>query len=278
MRASILFIATVGLGLVACGAHRSGPDTDGLDSESAALLSDSAEVDETEESLELGVEDTLSGASPASEVDVVADGDALADKARTNAGLYFKPAGCIVSTRALNVVTHVFTNCTGPHGLVSYNGTVTSTWTKIANGAQVVHATTGFKINGATVDHGVTIQYTKASGIYTKTRKGSSTGTTAKGHAIKHSANYVTKFDANTRCITRDGSSNTSVGLREWSRSIAGFERCGVGLNGCPNSGTITIDTPRRDVTLSFPGGAEVDITVDGKKFRRALFCSAAAS
>ena len=277
MRTSILFLATVGLGLVACGSHRSEPDTEGLDSEAAALVSDSAEADDTEESLEVGVEETLSGAAPGAEVSGD-DGDGLADKARLNAGLHFKPAGCIVSTRALNVVTHVFTNCTGPYGLVSYNGTVTSTWTKIANGAQVVHATTGFKINGATVDHNVTIQYTKLAGVYTRTRKGLLTGTTGKGHAIKHTADYVMHFDASTRCITRDGSSQTTVGARAWSRSIAGFERCGIGLGGCPKSGTITLDTPKRDVTLSFPGGAEVDITVDGKKFRRALFCNASAS
>lgn len=278
MRASLLILGTVGFGLfTGCAGQSSRTDTDGLDSETAALVADNEDVADTEEAVEVGIEEPLSGApSPEAEVDG-ADADALADRARTNPGIYFKPAGCIVSTRAANVVTHVFTDCTGPYGLRSYNGTVTSTWTKIANGAQVVHATKGFKINGATVDHTVTIQYTKVAGVYEKTRKGSLTGTTAKGNAIKHAADYVSKFDAGTRCITREGSSSSSVGAREWSRSIKGYERCGVGYLGCPKSGLITLDSPRRDVTLSFPGGASVDITVDGKKFRRSLLCNASA-
>jgi len=279
MRASLFILATLGLGLVVgCGGQRSGPETEGIGAEASALVDDNTEVDETEADLEVGIEDPLSGAPLGGEVDATLDVDGLAEKARTNPGIFFKPEGCIVSTRAANVVTHVFTNCTGPHGLVSFNGTVTSTWTRIANGAQVVHAAKGFKINGATIDHAVTIQYTKVAGVYTKTRKGASTGTTAKGRAINHTANYVTKFDANTRCINRDGSSQTTIGARSYSRSIAGYERCGIGALGCPNSGKIMLDTPRLDVSLSFPGGALVDINVNGKNYRRALFCDASAS
>lgn len=286
MRASLLLLAALGSAfVVGCGGHRSGPDTEGLDSESAALIEDNADVEGTEEEVELGVEESLSGGEP-TEVAALEPAD-IAEKARLNPGIFFKPAGCIVSTREANVVTHVFTNCTGPHGMVSFNGTVKSTWTKLPNGAQVVHTSTGFKINGATVDHNATIQYTRVDGVFTKTRKGSLSGTTAKGRTIKHSADYVSTYDSSKsepssgsseRCVTRNGTSSTTVGLRAWSRTIKGFERCGIGLGGCPNSGTITLDTPRRDVSLSFPGGAAVDITIDGKKFRRPLFCNAAAS
>lgn len=279
MRASFFLLSTLALGIVVgCGGRRSGPDTEGLGSEASALVEDNTEVDETEGDLEDGVEDPLSGATLGGEVDSTLDADSLAERARQNPGVFFKPAGCITSTRAGNVVTHVFKDCTGPHGLVSFNGTVVSTWTKIANGAQVVHAADDFKINGATVDHSVTIQYTKLDGVYTKTRKGASTGVTAKGRPITHSADYVTKFDANTKCINRDGSSQTTIGARSYSRSIKGYERCGIGSFGCPNSGTITLDTPRLDVSLAFPGGAVVNITVNGKDYRRALLCSASAS
>lgn len=279
MRASLFVLSTLALvTVIGCGGRRSGPETEGLGSEASALVEDNTEVDETEGDLEDGVEEPLSGAPLGDEVDATLDADSLAEKARTNPGIFFKPAGCIESTRTGSVVTHVFKGCTGPHGLVSFNGTVTSTWTKIANGARVVHAAKGFAINGATVDHSVTIDYTKIDGVYTKTRKGSSTGTTAKGRPIAHTADYVTKFDANTKCIKRDGSSQTTIGARSYSRSIKGYERCGIGSFGCPNSGTITLDTPRLDVSLAFPGGAVVDITVNGKSYRRGLLCSASAS
>jgi hypothetical protein len=276
MRTSLFIFGTLALGVfVGCGGQ-TGADTDGLDSESAALVAGNAEVDETEESVEVGVEEAISGAAP----EEAATAEDAAEKARLNPGIFFKPAGCIVSTRAANVVTHVFTDCTGPYGMRSFNGTITSTWTKIATGVQVVHSTKGFKINGATVDHTVTIQYTKLDGVLTRTRKGLLSGTTAKGSAISHTADYVTTFDIGTKCVTRNGSSTSSIGTREWSRSIAGYKRCGVGtgLGLCPASGTIKLDGPKHDVGLSFPGGAFVDITVDGKKFRRALYCTAPAA
>lgn len=275
--ATLLAFAALSLALpVGCAGRNGGTDTSGLDSESSALVDDNSETDDTEGDLEEGIEEPLSGATVGGEVELsAADAETVAEKARTNPGVWFKPAGCIVSTRAANVVTHVFTNCTGPWGLASFNGTVVSTWTKIANGYQVVHATKGFAINGATIDHSATIQYTKASGVYTKTRKGASSGTTGKGRAITHSADYVTTWDPTSRCITRNGSSQTTIGAREFSRSIKGYERCGVGLGGCPKSGTVTLTRPRLEVGLSFPGGPEVDITVNGKKLRRSLFCSA---
>lgn len=278
MRAPLLVLAALTLALpVGCAGRDSGTDTSGLDSEAAALVDDNTETDDTEGDLEEGLEDPLSGAAIATgEIEIAApDAETVAEKARTNPGVIFKPAGCIVSTRAANVVTHVFSNCSGPYGLASYSGTVTSTWTKIANGFQVVHATKGFHINGATIDHTVTIQYTRAAGVYTKTRKGDSTGTTAKGRAISHHADYVTTWDPATRCIDRNGSSSTTIGARAFSRSITDYERCGVGLGGCPKKGTFELTTPKLNLQLSFPGGPEVDITVNGNKFRRAMICSA---
>ncbi len=281
MRTSLFLLPALALGLVVGCGGQAGPDTEGLDSEASALVSDNGELETTDESAEVGIEESLSGAlpsDPAAPVDPSMTAEDAAEKSRLNAGLFFKPAGCIVSTRAANVVTHVFTNCTGPYGMRSFNGTVTSTWTKLATGPQVVHATKGFKIDGATIDHTVTIQYSRAGDVITRTRKGVLTGTTAKGNAIKHNADYVVTYDTGSKCITRNGSSTSSIGAREWSRSIKGYERCGIGLGGCPNGGTVTLDSPKRDVSLSFPGGAFVDITVDGKKLRRPLFCNASAS
>jgi hypothetical protein len=276
MRASLAFAALTLLALsqAAC-AGRKGVDTAGLDSESAALVSDNAEVDDTEGTVESGLEETLSGAPEGGEVDLAAaDPSVVAESARTNPGIFFKPASCITSTREGNVVTHVFKGCTGPYGLTSFDGTVTSTWTKIASGFQVVHATKGFHVDGAIVDHTVTIAYTKVAGVYTRTRKGSTTGTTAKGRAITHTADYVTTWDPASRCITRNGSSETTIGARELSRSITGYERCGVGFLGCPKSGTIELKRPRLDLVLSFPGGPSVDISVNGKSFHRELVCN----
>jgi hypothetical protein len=268
------FASISSLVVVGCAGKSGSPTTEGLDSESAALVDDSAEVDETEGDVELGVEEPLSGAAEGGEVSV-ADLATATSAGHTNPGIFFKPAGCIVSTLSGVVVTHVFTNCTGPYGLTSFNGTVTSIWSKIANGVSVKHEAKGFKINGATIDHTVTIDYTKVGSVYTKTRHGASTGSTAKGRPITHKADYVTTYDPSTTCLTRDGSSDTTIGGREFSRSIKGYERCGIGLGGCPKSGTFTLTRAKLSLELDFPGGAMVDIVLNGRTYKRPLLCRA---
>lgn len=273
----LCFAALVTSVTIGCN-RRSGADTDGLDSASAALIDDDTEASDVDEDLEIGIEESLSGAAEGGEIDVEATADAIAEKGRTNPGVFFEPAGCIVSTRAANVVTHVFTDCTGPYGLVHFTGTVTSTWTKVEGGAQVVHVAKGFAIDRATVDHRATVTFTKASGVYTKTRKASFSGKTAAGRPISRSADWVTVYDAKTRCIARDGGAQTTIGERTWSSSIDGYERCGIGLAGCPKDGTITLTGPRATVVLDFPGGPAVDVSVNGKTWRRPLVCNASAT
>ncbi len=257
-----------------CASKNSG---ESLDAESAALVEDNAEVDDTESTLESGLEEPTSGAAAlGAEIALdAADPVIAATAAKANAGLFFKPAGCIQSTLAGAVVTHVFKDCTGPEGLVAFNGTVTSTWKKIPGGFEVTHEAKGFKANGASVDHTVTIDYTKTGGVYTKHRVGSTTGLTAKGKAITHSADYVTTYDPSTKCLTRNGSSTTTIGARNFSRSIDGYVRCGIGSFGCPNSGKFLLKTPKLSLELDFPGGPLVDVKLNGKSFERPLLCRA---
>lgn len=261
------------LALVAPACASSSP-TEGLDAASAAMITDGQDIDDLEESAELAVEEPLSGAAEGGEVAVTLDAAGAAAASKTNLGVFFKPAGCIVSTLAGNVVTHVFSDCTGPYGYVHLTGTVTSTWSKIASGVSVKHEATGFRVNGAVIDHAVTIDYTRAAGVYTKTRHGVSSGTTAAGRAITHSADYVTTYDANTKCLTRDGAGQTTIGGRALSRSITGYQRCGIGAGGCPKSGTVVLKRDARTLELAFPGGAFVDIKIDGgAAIRRPLLC-----
>ena len=70
------------------------------------------------------VEEPLSGADP-SDPGTPADGaddDELLGKIKTNPGKWFKPAGCITTTLAANVATHLFNGCSGPYGLANFNG------------------------------------------------------------------------------------------------------------------------------------------------------------
>ena len=96
-----------------------------LTASESALVGDSQEVDDSDDSLETGVEEPLSGADSTDPgaVDPSTTSAGQMDKIRTNPGLWFKPAGCITTTITGNSASSVFNDCTGPLGLHHYTGT-----------------------------------------------------------------------------------------------------------------------------------------------------------
>src|SRR4051812_35880769 len=146
-------MAILGLVAVGCSAKHAG-DGESLGTSEALLVDDSNEADDADESMESGVEEPLSGADP-TDPGTPADGadDAtLLGKIKTNPGKFFQPAGCITTTFAANVATHVFKDCTGPYGLVNFNGTVTTTYVRAEGSLTITFEAHGFKANGAQID------------------------------------------------------------------------------------------------------------------------------
>ncbi len=274
-------------------------EVNGADDQASAVLDDTTDGTDGSKSgladaeLNLLGDDAGVGAADAGEVSPNADPAAQADRARANAGIYFKPAGCIQSTVSGNVVTHVFTNCTGPNGVREINGTVEATWTKIANGVQVVRATKGtFTVGGASITRTVTVQFTKDAGIYKKTRTVSMSGTTAGGRAFSRDASWELSFDASSRCWARSGESNSDIGenangvKKSFTTKVTGVKVCGLLLK-CPEaggsievSGTKSKDdkTKTRSLKVEFLGGDQERITATDaagatKVVERAMVC-----
>jgi hypothetical protein len=253
---------------------------DGLNNSESALVTDNDTASSTDDAVETGVEEPLSGSDP-SDPGAVDPSSTAADqlaKVKTNSGRWFTPAGCIVTTITGNTAVSVFTNCTGPLGQHTFNGTVTSTWTFATDMLTVTHDATGFKIDNATVDHTATIVYTKSGTSYSRHRTASTTGTTGNGESLSLSVDFTASYDSSSKCITRDGTASASIGSRQYSASVTGYQRCGVGDLGCPKSGTVTLarenPLPALSLSLKFPGGATVDITKpDGQQITRGLIC-----
>ena len=122
--ANMALVSTMAVfGLVAVGCASKTDSGESLGTTESQLVEDGAEADDADESMESGIEEPLSGADP-SDPGTPADGAddaALLGKIKTNPGKWFQPAGCITTTLAGNVATHVFKDCTGPYGFVNFN-------------------------------------------------------------------------------------------------------------------------------------------------------------
>src|SRR5262245_12746565 len=96
------------VGLVAIGCKRDDEDAETLGSSESQLVEDDSEAADTDDDLEAGIDEPLSGATEA-EPGTPADGasdDEVLEKVRVNAGRFFKPAGCVTSTRDGDTITH----------------------------------------------------------------------------------------------------------------------------------------------------------------------------
>ena len=273
----LALVSTVAVG---CAAKHSADD-ENLGTADSLLVDDGTEADETDDTMESAVEEPLSGADPTDPGTPAEAGDqqSLLGKIKTNPGKWFQPAGCIVTELTGNIAKHTFKGCKGPYGLVDFDGTITSTYVLEGTTLTVTHEASGFKANGAQIDGKRVVVYTRSGAVVTKHRTGSWSGTTKKGKAFAHEADFTVTWDAAAKCITRDGTAQTTIAAREVSHTIAGYKRCGIGNLGCPESGTITLERSKgvksQSVTLEFEGGKDVTITgPNGRSISRQLVCN----
>jgi hypothetical protein len=280
---ALVSVALLGIAVVGCGARKNGDaDDDGsLATTEQQLVEDDSEASATDDDVEAGLDEPLSGAEvedPAAPPDAATEADMM-ERVRKNPGRFFRPAGCITTTIAGNVATHVFKDCTGPYQMAKFNGTVTSTWVREEGKLTVTHEAEGFTINGAQISGKRVVVYTRSGSVITKTRTGSWTGTTAKGNPISHEASFVSTYDMAAKCVTRDGTAKTSLAKRSFERTVDEYKRCGIGRLGCPESGKVVLTRTKEgeslSLTLEFLGGRDVRVTrPNGTEATRSLVCN----
>ena len=276
------------LSAVGCASASDSTTQEDLGTTESSLVEDDAETSEDDENAESGIEQALSGAeaaNPGGASDPSEADDTVFARIKTNPGLFYKPAGCITSTlektASAVTVTHVFTGCTGPFGLKSFDGTVVSTWSRGEGKLVVTHSTTGFRINEAVINHEATISYSLAGDVWTRTRKATSSGTNAKGKAFTREANFVVTWNSSSKCLTRDGSAASTIGNRSVERKVTGLEVCGVGIRLCPTKGVIELRRAKTStnaevtLTIDYEGGEATKVKLpSGKTVKRALVCA----
>jgi hypothetical protein len=209
-----LFVAA--LALSACGT---------AGEQDAAEALDSVEVAVSESALLATGADDLMMTAPAT-------AEELAQGAGAKWTTYFTPAGCATETYSGATVTYRLNNCTGPYGLLRATGTLTATYALRPGGFRVTLASTGFKVNSASVDVDAVGDYTVSGATRTLTVTGKSSGTGSRGFTVTRDGNYTVTADAT--CVTLNGTWMTTIGARGWTTTVAGFKQC-TGM--CPAAG-----------------------------------------
>lgn len=281
---SFASVAFLGLAAVGCGSSGSSSGTasdDTLGTSEAQLVTDDGDSSTTDDSLESGVDEPLSGATtdnPGAPGSGKTVEEVLAG-VKANAAKFFLPVGCLTSTADGDKITHVFKGCTGPYGMKTFDGTITSTYAVAGDGKiTITHAANGFTANGATISGERVVTYTDAGSVWTKTRTGNWSGATASGKTLSHDASFVTTYNTSTKCLTRDGSAQSTIGSRSFERTVNGYKRCGIGLGGCPEAGELTLSTTKSSTTttlkIDFEGGVKYSVTrPNGRVIQRLLVC-----
>lgn len=283
---NIAFASITFLGLAAVGCSSSDDDasnTGDLATNESQLVTDDSDAANIDDDLESAVDEPLSGATTTNP-GAPAEGKTAAEIiaiVKENAAKFFLPAGCLTSTQTGDSITHVFKECTGPYGLKTFTGTISSEYSVAGDGKITVkHAANGFTANGASISGERVVTYTQAGSVWTKTRDGQWTGKTPAGKDVSHDASFVTTYDSSTKCLTRDGSAQSTVGGRSFERTVDGYKRCGIGRFGCPESGELTLSATKSAETLTvkvtFEGGTKYSVTrPNGRVVQRRLVCSA---
>lgn len=255
----LLLLGLTCVSMLACGR--------GAELDDAEDADESVNVTSTESALTSTLTDDL--AQPAS-----ATGDDLAAAAATRIGARLQPQGCVVATRNGNTVTYVVTNCTGPYGLVTLNGTIVAVYTPQAGGGvKAVVTSTGFKANAATFDLNATVLASETNGVKKAEVTAQSDGTGPRGGTFTRDGAYTATYDTVAQCVTLDGTWQTKAGLRQGSTVVAGYKRC---KGSCPAAGgTITHTNSRTSaVTLTYDGSATANWTTSaGRTGTLALRC-----
>lgn len=201
------------------------------------------------------------------------DSAVAAELAETRTGLYFQPAGCVVTSREDSTVTFDFQGCrTGAFGLTELTGQLRATYTAASSGTIDVSANADdFEVGASRVTLQAQSFLTIAQEKRTLVWNGNYKAIRPLRPDIDHQTAYAATYDANTQCLTLEGSATTlfptGVGVES---SITGYVRCGP-RGSCPREGTLALTVlPDRDrsLTLEYDGRAQAmlrgrDIDVD---------------
>lgn len=242
----LVSLTMIALGLSACGAN----------DDSESLVSD-ADVASSEAALSVAVLESA-GTSASAEEAAAASGEA--------AIALFAPAGCVTQTTSGADVTYVFAGCTGPHGLVAVNGTLSVHYSVVPRGVRADISADDFQIGGASFDITTSATYVQGSASESLSITSQSTVVGSRGRSGARSSMLDVTWDA--ECISIDGSTSGSLG----ATTISDYRVC---RGGCP-TGIVAREGVRANQSVTFDGSANASWVTDNRSGTIALTCGGA--
>jgi len=225
--------------------------------DSAESAVDSAESASTEGDVMMAaVDDSDGGAAP-----TAITADSVTAKIAANISARYSPSGCATVTPSATSIKTVYTDCTGPRGLVHVSGELDLAVSVSTAGAITVHGTgTALQANGATLDVDATGTYTITGTNHSIAVTTKGTGTGPLGRNIDHDGNYTINWDTASQCHSIDGVWSTDIGLHNRSNTVK-TSRC---AGGCPTGSVVHQFLGTRSLTITFDGSATAAWTLAG--------------
>lgn len=190
----------------------------------------------------------------------------------------FTPDTCRTTTRAGNIVTFSFNDCTYLAGYTGVTGQLRATYTAtpgiltilVETVAPFTIETYNKSLQPITITlqlkSEVTVQFVSGGKKYDWTTNYEVTSGEA---ALTHTATYTSTRTTSDACTTLDGAATTTFpGGRGIEGTVVGYRRCGA-QRACPDAGgkvTFTSATDRgKTITIEFLGGRNVRVTVPNR-------------
>lgn len=213
----------------------------------------------TDDSAETAIDSTDSTSSEGNIMMAAVDGSdqssftAVSVSAQVSANLSarFTPASCVVVTPTATTIEAVFTDCTGPYGLVHVTGELDLSVSVSTQGTITVHGVSSdLKVGGSDLEVDATATYSSQGPSHTLTVTTKGSGTGPRGNPVDHDGSYTVTWDSSSQCRSLMGEWSTELGSLTRSNEVD-VTQCGT---SCP-TGTIV---------HKFLGGKQLTITFDG--------------
>jgi hypothetical protein len=193
-----------------------------------------------------------------------------------NPGWFFQPAGCIQETKdaATSTNTYVFSDCTGPLGLVHLTGTITVNYQLSGNQLTLKFSASNFQINRATITSwAATAVITATGGSRDMTWNAQLTGTTGSGRSFQRTNQKDLKWTVGQACLAVSGQSTGNISGANLQTTITNYQRC---ADSCPQAGS-EINIKNLDngdsIDIKYLGGPDATVTINGKSQTVGLAC-----